>query len=79
MVLCDKTGHLISDTSWDELHNFAAKMGLKREWFQEAGRLSHYDLTTSRAKKTAVNMGAKLVSSKQIVNTLNTLYMSDKK
>ena len=40
--------HLIAD-SLDELHAFAAKIGLKRYWFQDAKKLHpHYDITTRR-------------------------------
>lgn len=72
MVYTDKT-HLIAD-SLTELHSFAKKLGLKREWFQfkipnENGGISfkpHYDLFGSKKQK-AIDLGAKLVSSKEIV------------
>jgi hypothetical protein len=41
----------------DELHEMAAKIGMKREWFQDDQRLPHYDLTVSRRIK-AVQAGA---------------------
>lgn len=43
MVTC----HMLADTV-AELHEFAARIGLKREWFQPASR-PHYDL--SKAKR----------------------------
>ena len=48
--------------SHEELHAFAAKIGMKRSWFQEktsiTGRdLSHYDLVPNRRAK-AIRMGA---------------------
>jgi len=73
MVIFDKIGHMISDESWEELHQFAHKIGLKREWFQEKEDLSHYDLTTQRMKVRAVHFGARLVTPREIVKALNKL------
>jgi hypothetical protein len=39
-----RCGHLVSDTSLEELHRFAESLGLRREWFQEKS-IPHYDLT----------------------------------
>jgi hypothetical protein len=73
MIYCDKMGHLISDTSLEELHIFATSIGLKRSWFQGAsggGKFPHYDLTTDRMRSKAVIHGAKLIHSKDIVKKL---------
>jgi hypothetical protein len=35
--------HLVADTP-DELHEAAARLGLRREWAQDKGRTLHYDL-----------------------------------
>lgn len=50
--------HLAAD-SLDELHAFAARLGLKRTWFQAGKRRDrpHYDLTAERRAR-AVRMGA---------------------
>lgn len=48
--------HLVAD-SIDELHTFAARLGLKREWFQERTMYPHYDVTVS-VKERALAMGA---------------------
>lgn len=48
--------HLIADTL-DELHAFAARLGLKRAWFQDAASAPHYDLTAKR-RLAAVRLGA---------------------
>lgn len=49
------SAHLLADTL-DELHTFAQRLGLKREWFQR-GSAPHYDLTASR-HKLALELGA---------------------
>jgi hypothetical protein len=51
--------HLQADSA-DELHAFALKLGLKREWFQaKAGRpeLDHYDVTEAK-RLQALELGA---------------------
>ena len=64
MILIDSLGHMISTDSAEELHQFAKKLGLKREWYQTPGHgenHSHYDLTTNRMKDKAKRMGVKKV------------------
>ena len=39
--------HMYADTL-EELHEFAKKVGLKREWFQPSPHLCHYDLNGSK-------------------------------
>lgn len=39
--------HLIADTN-EELHALAAKIGMRRAWFQAKASGPHYDLTASR-------------------------------
>lgn len=60
--------HMVSDTSEDELHAFATRIGLKRSWFQGRPKASaaHYDLTPSRRAR-AVALGAVEVSSRELV------------
>lgn len=80
MILVDKAGHLVSDTSMHELHEFATALGLKRDWFQNHSRHPHYDLITrqyrpnTRLIAKAVDMGAKLVSSKEIVKMFKNCF-----
>lgn len=59
----------MSDVSLEELHAFAAKIGLKRHWFQAHPVHPHYDMTTQRKRKLAFSMGAKRVSSRELVAT----------
>jgi hypothetical protein len=48
--------HLIADSN-EELHEFAAKLDMKRNWFQASPSGPHYDLTAKRRAK-AVQLGA---------------------
>lgn len=49
--------HLTADTL-DELHAFARKLGLKREWFQDHPRHPHYDLTDNKRLEAICDFGA---------------------
>lgn len=51
--------HMFTDSAdHGELHAMAARIGLKRAWFQEApGKLPHYDLVPPRRAK-ALTLGA---------------------
>jgi hypothetical protein len=68
--------HLIADTE-EELHNFAAKIGMKRAWFQcgDKHAMPHYDLVSSRRKK-AVELGAIEINRRQLSEKLNTYRIS---
>lgn len=58
--------HLAADTL-DELHEFAARLGMRRSWFQPGrGRHPHYDLVKSRRDR-AVALGAIEVSGRDLV------------
>ncbi len=60
--------HMVSDASEDELHAFAARLGLKRAWFQCRPKASsaHYDLVPTK-RALAVRLGAVEVSSRELV------------
>lgn len=66
----NKSCHLIADTL-DELHAFAARLGLRRAWFQSDARLPHYDLNESRRAK-AVVLGAVEIDRKQLVEIMRS-------
>ncbi len=53
------------DSSFDELHEFAARIGLKRSWFQG----DHYDLTPSR-RAAAVRAGAREIEDHELKDRL---------
>lgn len=56
--------HLTADTP-EELHAFAARLGLKRQWAQHEGRPTlHYDLTP-RKRALALQFGAVEVSARE--------------
>ncbi len=59
-----RCGHLVSDTSVEELHAFARQLGLRREWFQQKS-IPHYDLTGTVYDR-AVELGAELVSTREL-------------
>jgi hypothetical protein len=57
--------HMVSDESLEELHEFAATIGLKRKAFQGVSR-PHYDLRPSK-RRLAVSMGAQEVGMRDLV------------
>jgi hypothetical protein len=64
-----------SEDDVDRLHAFAARLGLKRAWFQ-AGSRPHYDLTAGR-RREALRLGAFFVLAKhQARDTLARRRMS---
>ena len=54
--------HLVSDTDFEELHAFAARLGIPRRRFQG----DHYDLTPW-IRERAVAMGALEVSTRELL------------
>lgn len=59
--------HMVADTD-EELHALAAKIGLKREWFQKKPgkrRGNHYDLIPTK-RALAVRHGAKEISDREL-------------
>lgn len=58
--------HLISDTSYAELHAFAASLGIPERAFER----DHYDVVAERFD-SAVAAGATVVSSREIVRRLH--------
>lgn len=74
MIYTDKV-HLVSDTSYNELHDFAKKVGLKKTWFQDVPKVKypHYDVTTKRKLRKVLDAGAKLVLPREIITMLREL------
>jgi hypothetical protein len=74
----DCWSHLVADTD-EELHRFAATMGMQRQWFQyKSGRPhhAHYDLP-ERARVEAVANGAVEVTWRQLGRMLRDLRLSN--
>jgi Protein of unknown function (DUF4031) len=58
--------HLVSDTSYAELHEFAARLGIPRRAFER----DHYDVVAERYAG-ALAAGAEPVSTREIVARLH--------
>lgn len=54
--------HLVSDDSYQELHDFAARLGLPRAAFQG----DHYDVPTE-VRAQAIALGAQPVSGRELI------------
>ena len=65
-----KWSHLVAD-SIEELHEFAAKIGMERKWFQDK-RIPHYDLTKQR-RDAAIAAGAIPLSKRELVRRFRPL------
>ena len=57
--------HLVSDSSYEELHAFAAALGIPRRGFQG----DHYDVPAS-LREQALALGAEPVSARELVRRL---------
>lgn len=57
--------HLVAD-SLDELHQCAARLGLKRAWFQDQASYPHYDVTTT-VRERALALGALPARKRQMI------------
>lgn len=60
--------HMMADTI-GELHTFAARLNVKRCWFDR----DHYDLKP-RAREAAVRLGAVEITARQMVNVRRRLH-----
>ena len=58
--------HLMADMP-EELHAFAAQLGLRRSWFQDHRPFWHYDVTAGMRAK-ALALGAQPVTSREAVD-----------
>ena len=61
----EKWSHLVSDTSYEELHNFAEKPGIPKRVFQG----DHYDIP-ERFWQKAVDLGARPTEPRELVKRL---------
>ena len=58
--------HMATDASFEELHAFAARLGLRRAWFQR----DHYDLP-AHARAAAVALGAEEVATAELLRRMS--------
>ncbi len=61
--------HLVVLGPIEDLHSFAKKVGLKREWFQENRKHQHYDVFGSKVQRV-IAAGAEQVTNKEIMKAL---------
>jgi len=59
--------HLVSDVSYDELHDFAARAGIPRRGFQG----DHYDVP-EEYRDALIEAGAQQIESRELVRRLRT-------
>ncbi len=58
----ERWSHLVSDLSYDELHDFAARLGVPRRAFQG----DHYDIPAS-LREPALALGAQAVPARELL------------
>ncbi|MBS0428806.1 MAG: DUF4031 domain-containing protein [Proteobacteria bacterium] len=66
--------HLTAD-SFDELHAFAAQIGLPARAFHRGARHPHYDITAAQ-RSSALSGGARAVSPREIVRVARQVFTS---
>jgi len=69
MIFTDNI-HLISDTSVEELHAYAASVGIKRCWYHSSSKYIHYDIPKRRRANFASTHNITCISGKEIVAKL---------
>lgn len=57
--------HMVSDTSYDELHDLAQRLGIPRRGFQG----DHYDVP-AEMRDAAIDLGAHPVSGRELITRL---------
>lgn len=63
MIYLDFSGHLFSDSSLEELYDFAVlKLKMNPRWNHYSRFFPHFDLTTKGKKQLALKMGATYLS-----------------
>ncbi len=62
----------LTDADIEELHTFAARLGLRRAYFQDHPHIAfrHYDLVPSK-RRLAIALGAKEVTSREWAQSLS--------
>lgn len=68
-----KSCHMATDGDLEELHDFAAKLGLRRNWLHYSSIHPHYDLS-KRYRERAIELGAIPVTSEELVKRCSYLF-----
>lgn len=63
--------HMVADTL-PELHAFASRLGLRKDWFQATSAYPHYDVTV-RVRDRALTMGASMGDRRTIIGCAKLL------
>lgn len=72
--------HLISDTSLEELHAYAASVGIKRCWYHSGSSWPHYDIPKrKRGASFATDNNIPLITPEEIVNKLKAAGLKNEK
>ena len=58
--------HMATNSNLSELHAMAARLGLRRAWFQNKPGHPHYDLTPAK-RAQALTLGAQVVSTHELL------------
>ena len=66
------TAHMISDISIDDLHRFAKENGIHKRFYHSSRKHPHYDIIAENYTR-AINGGAKVVTSKEIIRILKNV------
>lgn len=62
---------MFTNENIEVLHDFANKLGLKREWFQQGSSIYHYDLTESK-RIEAIKLGAIEINTRDMLKKYKT-------
>lgn len=69
-----KYAHMTADTL-EELHTFAANVGVKKHFYHRGSRYPHYDITEIQ-REMIVNAGACEITSGELAKIAKKLYRS---
>ena len=73
-----KMCHMFADTT-EELNEMADKIGVARKWIQKQGTpIEHFDICLSK-RKLALQLGAREITSKQVVELIRDRRLMEKK
>lgn len=72
MIYYDSMRHLVSDTSLEELHEFAQSVGIKRCWFDSNPAHPHYDIPKKLVRAVEKSSAVK-VKPREILTALSRL------